>query len=189
MLTTPTIKLFEPFDATEQYSIGFNYTGTTQILKNNVVIEDTTTSEVVYNKEMQTFLYQHIINANSLQNGKTYRVKIRVADVDNNYSQFSTYYIFHTNSIPVVTIKSIVDGNVNNQNIIFEGLYTQAESIELQSYQYHLYDENKVLINSYPVRYSGDIENTGTEILLKQEIVNLKNDTKYNVRITTRSIS
>ena len=188
MLTTPTIIFFQPFDATQDYIVKFNYTGQVQIVKNEVVVEDIISGSTVYSKILSTFLFQQKIDKNTLTNGKAYRLKIRVGDIDNNWSDFSSFYIFYTLSNPILTFKNIVNEQVLMQNIEIEALYTQKENEELQSYQYLLYDSNKTLINTYPVRYSGDIIKQANETILKQEINNLQNDTIYYIRVITKSV-
>jgi len=188
VLTTPTVVFFEPFDATKDYIVKFNYTGQTQIVKNQILIEDVSNSTVVYTKELSTFLFQQKIDKNTLSNGKTYRIKIRVGDIDNNWSDYSNFYIFYTLSEPSITIKNILNEQVLSQNILLEALYKQSENEELQSYQYLLYDSNKTLVNTYPTKYNSDILKQGNETILKQELTNLKNDTIYYVRVITKSV-
>lgn len=187
MLTTPTIVFFEPFDATEDYIIKFNYIGQTQVIKNEIVIEDVDNGANVYTKEMSTFLFQQKINKNTLVNGKTYRIKIRVGDIDNQWSDYSSFYIFYTLSKPTITIKNIYNEQILNQNITLEALYNQNENEELQSYQYILYDVNKTLLHTYPIKHNSDIIKHGNEVILKQEITNLKNETIYYIRVITKS--
>lgn len=180
-MITPIITQFTPINATESNNIKFTYTGQNQIVKNNMVVE-TLTGVEIYNQIQNTFNLWHSLPINTIVNGNTYRVKIRTADINNVWSNFSDFVIFYALALPTISILSIdVSGHVYNQTIIFQTSYSHPNSELLQSYRYYLYDSNKNLKMAFPEVYSDG------KTLLTQEITGLNNGEKYflEVKIVT----
>lgn len=177
MLKTPVITPFNPINATIGNLIKFTYTGSNQVVKNNLVIE-TLLGVEVYNQTQSTFLFSHNLPLNTLVNGNSYRVKVRVADVSNTWSNFSDNVIFYTLASPVLDVISIDDQNkVYNQTVNFETSYTHPDSELLQSYNYNLYDGNQNLLTAYATQFSDGSTN------LIQEIAGLNNNSNYYVEV------
>lgn len=182
MLKTPVITPFAPINATQINTIKFSYTGSNQVVKNNLVIEDLN-GNTIYNQTQNTFSFIHSLPANILTNGNSYRVKIRVADISNTWSSFSDSVIFYALSSPTLSILSIDgQGKVYNQTIIFQTSYTHPDNELLQSYQYKLYDNNQNLLMSYQVRYSNG------STTLDEEITGLNNNTVYYIEVLVTTV-
>ena len=115
-LGIPVLEDITPFEANETYVFKFRYdSGGDQYTKNNLVIStnrgDGTDTEV-YNVEVNAFdafhTYVPVLATTPLENGKQYKVKIRVGR-DTNWSAFSDWKLFYVHSTPVIDITNIYD--------------------------------------------------------------------------------
>lgn len=182
MLKTPVINPFVPINATQINTIKFSYTGSNQVVKNNLVIEDLS-GNTIYNQTQNTFSFTHNLPTNTLTNGNSYRVKIRVADILNTWSNFSDSVIFYALSSPTLLILSIDgQGKVYNQTVNFQTSYAHPDNEPLQSYQYKLYDNNQNLLTSYQVKYSNG------STTLDEEITGLNNNTIYYIEVLVTTV-
>lgn len=182
MLKTPVITPFIPINSTQINTIKFSYTGSNQVVKNNLVIE-TLDGDVVYNQTQSTFLFNHSIPIDTLVNGGSYRAKIRVADISNTWSSFSDNVIFYALSSPTLSILSIDEqGKVYNQTVNFQTSYSHPDSELLQSYQYKLYDSNQNLLSSYSIKFSDG------STTLDEEITGLGNNTFYYIEVLVTTV-
>jgi len=163
----PTLRKVTPFPSTIAYTFQFDVSGiSTQIVYNELEITlSSDTSTIIYQQRIQEFRYQHILPLNTLINGNQYVAKIRVYDINNlNPLGESSSLFFYCFSYPNLTIPTIVNGEVNNQTVTFEGTYTQAEEESLQSYIFYLYDSSQYLIAQSPEIYSETISYEFTEL-------------------------
>ena len=138
------------------------------------IVENNNTSNVIYNKKIQTYDFEHEIPSNTLTNGKTYQIKVRTYNNKNQYSQWSDSILVSCLSPVELIITTIVDNTINSSNPIFTTLYSQDEGEKLYSYQYMLY-KNDTLIDFSPVMLDG---------LLTYQFNNLENKTNYKITIT-----
>lgn len=184
MLTTPILNTIQTFDASNQNIFTFNVVGGNQVVGNNLVIERISDNAVVYNATQETFNLRHTLPLLTLINGTNYRAKVRTKDINNNWSSFSNSLLFWCYSEPVLNITTIDYNNqnrVNNQTVLFETTYSQAEDEILQSYRYLLYNSNQELLKSFSEIYAD-----GTTPLT-QEITGLENDISYYLEVKTLS--
>lgn len=178
----PMLYPFAPINAIKENSIQFNFNGQNQIVKNNLILEKLDGTEV-YNSIQNTFNYSHVLNANILANGTTYKAKLRVSDINNSWSEFSDYVIFHTLAECILSIISIDNqGKVYNQTVNFQTSYSHPNNEILQSYRYFLYDSNKNLKIAFDEIYSDDASH------LTQEITGLINGETYFIEVKTTSV-
>jgi len=179
MIQTPILNQIQTYSAIKSKDFEFFYRGSVQITQNNLVIQRTSDNYVVYNKTIDSFQYKHTVNANVLTNGTEYMAKIRVGDINNNWSDFSDWIVFYCYSEPILQITSIIDGVINNQNPLVTATYYQAENDELQSYRFLLYDNLDNLLITYNEKYGLPIE---------QQIENLQNNKVYKIELRTLSV-
>lgn len=178
MIQTPVLQSIKTYSALDSYNFPFDYRGNVQIVKNNLIIEKTSDNTIIYNQTIESFAFQHIVNSNSLVNGIEYKAKIRVGDINNNWSDFSDWVVFYCYSHPILVITSIIDGIINNQNPLIQATYQQMENDLLNSYRYLLYDNLDNLLYSYPEKF---------DKLLQQQIEDLQNNNTYKIELKTLS--
>lgn len=170
----PTLIANIVYNATQDITLEFEYTGNEQILKNRVVIERLSDSVEVYNREVQSFLYRHIVPKNTLKNGVKYRIKIQVGSSE-HLSEFSDFKIITALDDPIISFETIPDP-VQSQSIRIAGVYVHPNDEVLKSYQFKLHDNNGHLIKSYEKKLS-QVKR------MFQDIDGLLNDNFYQVSI------
>jgi hypothetical protein len=182
-LTTPIVQSILPFPANEAKTIIFSATGGNQIVANIINIYDNSDNSLVFTNEIQSFLLQNTIPANTLLNGSVYKAEIITKDISDNLSTESDAVVFYVLSDPIFTITNIdAENKVYSQNVTFSCTYSQAESEILESYVYNLYDSNQALIQSYPNTFSSTSP-------LTQLVQNLENNVLYYIECTTVSVN
>lgn len=181
MLLTPSLKPIKPFNPKNEYTLEFYYQGSTQIIKNQLIIQKVSDNAQVYNGTVSTLQFKHPLPSSSLPFGN-YKAQVRVGDMNGNWSSYSSWVFFWVLESPSLTVNTIVDGKVLNQTVNFEAAYSHPNSEPLESYRYLLYDNQQNLLTSFSEIFSDG------SILLKQEITGLQNDTQYYLELKTISI-
>jgi len=179
MLVTPILPSMSVIDANVNNKITFvtiggdQFTGYTYEITNNSTLAVVATVSVVSTASIIS------LTADTLTNGVEYRIRVKTTD-GTNYSNYSDYMILKCYSTATVTINNLTYEDsiykVKNQQFIFEGTYTQTQSIALKGYYYIFYDSTGNIIKQYPITY----QQTGT---LYQAIVMLSNETWYKVKL------
>lgn len=159
-LTTPILKFINSFDSSNEQNFEFVATGGNQIIKNKLVIRKNLNNDIVYSKTMEAFKFNHKLPKLTLRNGEQYNAQIFTYDINDNESQGSNFILFYCLSTPSITITNLNEGKINNSSYEFLGKYSQEENEELESYQYKLYDQNKVLISASPSKYDNLLAHT-----------------------------
>lgn len=175
-LTTPILNSPAPFSSLNDFTFNFISVGGNQVISNELEIQKNSDNTQVYLKRIDTFLFKHTVVASSLSNSQEYKARIRTYDVSNNYSDWSDWITFWCFASPTVSITNI--DNVNNQTFDFIGSYNADDPIN--SYRFILFDENEVLLQSFPEVYSTNIS---------QQIASLENGKKYKLELITLSVN
>lgn len=183
-LTQPIINPIAAFDSTKEHEITFIVIGGAQVTGNRIVISDNQTGNVVYNNIVNTMKLAHTIPANTLSNGGYYNAVIYTIDNSANESVPSTPVPFYCYSQPTLTITNIpATETIGNGTYKFQGNYLQAESEQLNSYQFILYDSNKdILDRSDIIYYQSDSS-------LAYTFVGMDNDTSYYVELKGQTVN
>lgn len=176
-LTTPSLYNIKPFPSNESMTFKFNSIGGDQVTANKLEIQRTSNNTIVYNIKIDTFIFEHNLPVNTLQNGVEYKARIYTYNINNQTSQPSSWIVFKCIDRPIVNIPMINDEEVNNQTVVFEGTYLQTYDA-LQSYRYILYDKNQVPIKTFNELFDG---------LLQQEIAGLEHLETYYLELKTIS--
>lgn len=180
-LNTPVLYSAAPFDALQSYIFTFSYSGN-QSVKNSLLIRNNTTLETVYEEIYTTFQLSHVLPAGILVNGQTYTAQIKVYDVNEDSSDYSTPIVFKCLTTPTFEIANIYDGQtVNAASVMLELNYSQKEGERLNNYQVYLYDSNLRQIFQ-----SGILYDVGQ---LVYALEGLEDDASYSVRVTGQTIS
>lgn len=177
-LITPILTSVIPFDATLDYSFLFTSYGGDQVTGSNLVIQRVTDSVVVYDGEITTFSFSHLLPLNTLVNNIQYKAQIRTKNASLVYSDFSNWVLFYCYSPATISITNLTDGIANNQNYTFIGSYTQAND-PIQDFTFTLYNSNMIQLGTSSRIYSSTIEYTFA----------LTNNTNYYIKLTCTSQS
>lgn len=187
-MAIPSLRKILPFPATENHTIYFDVSGISQqIFYNELEIKlSSDTSQVVYLQRVQEFRYQHTIPTNTLTNGNQYVAVTRIYDSTNTLIGESNPIFFYCLSYPILDIPTIVNGEVGNQTVMFQGIYEQAEGELLESYQFVLYNDNRNIITQSPIIYSDNMQYEFTELESRQKYyIELKISTVNGIVATT----
>lgn len=182
-LTIPILNSISPFDATQSYTVTFNVLSGDQVTGNILNVYKNSDNTLVYTNTVSSLLLSNTIPANTLTNGTFYKCTITTQNSLAQSSTPSSSTVFLPLSPASITVTNIDgSGKVYNQNVTFSATYTQPQNELLQQYEYYLYDNNKNLLQSYPVQYTASTP-------LTQSISNLNNGVVYYVRILTISVN
>lgn len=177
-LTRPILSNVIPFDATQDYSFLFTSIGGDQVTASNLVIQRVTDSVVVYDAEITTFSFSHLLPLNSLVNNTQYKAKIRTKNASLIYSDFSDWILFYCYTPAIIDITNLNGGIANNQVFSFIGSYTQ-ENDPIQNFTFTLYNSNMTQLGTSSRVYSSTIAYTFT----------LMNNTNYYIKLICTSQS
>ena len=157
-LTRPTLLSLTSFDATKDKAFYFNVeAGGSQIVANKLTVRDQESDQIVYEQKQETFKYEHILPANSLENGKYYNAVLTVFDVSGEESAPSAPVQFRCYTTPVLRFTNFPEtAIINNASYEFKFTYDQAEGERLNSYVVNLYDISQGLISSSGESYVRD---------------------------------
>lgn len=179
MLITPSIKLFKSsLDAKKDILVEFYSKGGDQVCKNEIEVYNAETNLLAYTKIVVSFNLKQIIPANSLVNGKRYKLRLRTYNLDSQISNWSDYLNFKCSSTPIITLNTITDNTVKNQTYLFKGNYYQAENEAIQSFRFIIYDRYKNQLDTSPELYSQNIE---------YEFTGFNNDENYYIEVKAKS--
>lgn len=150
----PQLLSVNAFDASFEYTFKFTYDGN-QIRKTRLQICNNQTNAVVFNQTIDNYQAKHTLPANTLTNGTLYNVAIECFDKDNHSSGLSNKVIFYCFTTPSFKFSNITNGLIiGNSNITPSLTYSQIEGELLNSYQFILYNHNKVQINQSGIKYN-----------------------------------
>lgn len=140
-LTQPILNRIVAFDATKTNTITFNVRGGRRVYGNRLVIKDSVTSNIVYNKIQEGFQLEHVVAADSLTNGESYNAYVYTRDEEGNESAPSEPLFFKSHSPLILRILNIPeDGIISTNTYEFIGSYYQAEGEVLNDYKFTLYE-------------------------------------------------
>lgn len=185
-LTTPQLLSTAAFDASEAHVFRFNVVGGDQVVKNQLIIKNNETLEVVYNREIITFSFEHIVPSGTLSNGVNYQATITTFDSDGNASSPSTPISFYCYSVPTLDWKTWPDP-IPTSSYTFSVTYNQLENELLNSYVFNLYDIQGVIAATSGVKFVGTTSLPPTT--LSYTAYNLKDATTYYLEFTGTTLA
>lgn len=151
----PIVNLVTNFDADKDYTFNYTYLGSEQILTNEVQIrEDIYNSEPVYIGIRTRFDKDHTLPAGTLENGKTYLIKLRVEVSEDVWSPFSPEMSFTTLKTPQYVYENLNDGKyVFNNDVLMRVLFQQEQGDRPEYYNFVLMDQNHIPLKRYPNKF------------------------------------
>ena len=145
-LNTPISISVSAFDALHDQTFGFMVQGGDQVVGNILTIVDNDTSVIVYQNEVESYVYQQVLPAGTLQNDKYYLFYFQTKNINGDVSSRSSSLTFRTFKTPTLRFTNIPPSHVEGGSYLFEVEYNQ-ESGELLNYLYiYLYDSDRTEI-------------------------------------------
>lgn len=153
-MVKPILGKTAAFDASQEHIFEFLSIGGNQVVKNRLTIRDNVSNSIVYNKEQETYVFEHKLPANTLTNGKYYNAVLITYDSDGNSSVASDPIQFYCYTSPIIQFTNIPETNlIQNSSFNFEFTYTQREKELLGQYKINLYNSSKNVISTSGIIY------------------------------------
>lgn len=183
-LTQPILNPISAFDATQQYTFTFVVIGGNQVVANMLTINDNSDGSQVYQATQSTMRLEHVLPANTLENGHYYSVTVQTIDNAEQLSEASVAVPFYCYSTPSLTISNMPSsGTINNNSYTFQGAYSQSEGEALNSYQFTLYNNNREVISQTPlIYYSSDSS-------LQYTFTGMSRNTSYFIELSGQTVN
>lgn len=183
-LTQPILNPISAFDATQQYTFTFVVIGGNQVVANMLTINDNSDGSQVYQATQSTMRLEHVLPANTLENGHYYSVTVQTIDNVEQLSEASVAVPFYCYSTPSLTISNMPSsGTINNNSYTFQGAYSQSEGEALNSYQFTLYNNNREVISQTPlIYYSSDSS-------LQYTFTGMSSNTSYFIELSGQTVN
>lgn len=149
----PYLNLIDNFDALIDYEFHFTYLGSDRVITNELSIrEKERNSQPIYVKQSTKFDTSHVLEKETLVNGKTYVAKVRV-QVGDGWSEWSPEMEFTCLRTPRIIFETIQDGKfVYNNDVMMTVRFYQEQGDKVETFQFMLLDQNRLPINKYPTR-------------------------------------
>lgn len=157
-MAKPTIFRISPFDATLGTTISFEWSGSYQA-SNKIEVRERDSddsSEPIYSNVYPSFKGKHVIPPNVLQNGKIYKVKVRIETYAGNVeittpSEYSDNVIFYCLATPTfrfeglktkdeLATESTSANQIGSSSITLSLVYSQENGEELNTWTAYLCD-------------------------------------------------
>jgi hypothetical protein len=128
------------FDAAYAAVFQYVWNGSRQF-KNELIIQDVETNNIVYQVINTTFVLTHELPAGTLVNGNAYTAEIIVYDMSNIASEPSEKIYFRVFTTPSLYIMNLYDNQIiKNSSYELQFYYDQPEGEPLKEYQIKLYN-------------------------------------------------
>lgn len=159
----PIVNKITPFDSEFDNEFSFNWDGAMSHA-NRLIIYDSKTMDVVYDKKIHTSTLTHILPKKTLENGLKWIAQFQTFDVDDKASDLSDKVLFYTFKTPqfyfyemadAYNIKELEYGKTITTSSYQSAVYYLQENYEdLQSYKFYLYDGTKTQLLESETMYS-----------------------------------
>jgi hypothetical protein len=169
--------LLYPINALDDNKINFFVIGGDLVYANEFSITDNSTQVEIYRRKVESFVFYHTIPASTMTNGHIYQLKVRTYNENDQYSQWSDSVLVRTLTPMELIITTIINGQIETQNPVFNATFEQDENEEIYSYQYILYKDGT------KIDYSSELKDG----LLSYQFSNLENKTNYDVELIVKT--
>ena len=173
-----------PFDANTGGTIKFNWQGN-QIFKNRCIIKHNETNEIVYDKTIDSFKYEHVIDLTeaNLANGEKYNAFITVFDKDGVESDLQAIgEHFLCLKTPSFQFTNITNGQViSTSSYQFLLSYSQENGELLDSWSISVYTRSHTLLSSSGLSYNTEA--------MEYTFSGFSNKNEYSIKATGRTVN
>lgn len=179
-----TIYPITPIDAEVGGIIKFSWQGN-QAFKNRCIIKEHDTGTIIYDKTIETFKYEHVIDLTiaTLINGTKYSAYITVFDIDDTESDIQPLgEPFLCLKTPIFSFANIAEGSViSSSAYTFSLMYEQEDGELLDSWAITLYSTSHTSLSS-----SGTIYDTSD---LSHTFSGFSNRNQYSLRAIGKTVN
>lgn len=184
-LVTPIGVAIPAFDATQEQVFSFTVQGGDQVIGNILTIIDNDTSEVVYTNQVESYVYNQTLPAETLTNNKYYAFYFQTVNVVGDISSKSSNVTFRTFTQPTLSFTNIPStGIIEAGSYNFTVEYNQIEGELLNSLYFYLYD-----VTQTELQVSNIYTSAATPpIYFEHQFNGLIDDERYYVRAIATTI-
>lgn len=184
-LVTPIGIAVSAFDATRDQIFNFTVQGGDQVVGNVLTIIDNSTSEIVYQKTVESYVYSQILPAYTLSNNGYYAFYFQTKNSNGDVSAKSGNLTFRTFTTPTLTFTNIPSTNViESGSYSFTVQYNQIEGELLNTLYFYLYDGTQTEIKTSNVYTSA----SSPPINFTHQFTGLIDDERYYVRAVATTV-
>lgn len=152
---------------------------------NSIFVLTTLTEVIAYQDEVISYNLNHVIPADTLTNGRYYKVAIRTYDAVGNISDWSNYQPFYCYTTPTLLLNVISGQTLSESSYTFRLEYNQIEGEKVDYALIQLYNANSILIGT-----SGNLYNTDYPPMeFSYPVYGLTNHSQYYVKATVITIN
>lgn len=184
-LVTPIGIAVAAFDATHDQVFSFTVQGGDQVVGNILTIIDNNTSEIVYQKTVESYIYSQQLPAYSLSNHGYYAFYFQTINANGDISSKSGNITFRTFTTPTLTFTNIPStGIIEAGSYSFTVEYNQIEGELLNTLYFYLYDATQTQLKVSNVYTSV----ASPPITFTHQFSGLTDDERYYVRAVATTI-
>ena len=184
-LVTPIGVAIPAFDASQEQVFSFTVQGGDQVVGNILTIIDNDTSQVVYTNQVESYVYNQTLPAETLTNNKYYAFYFQTVNVVGDISNKSSNVTFRTFTQPTLSFTNIPStGIIEAGSYNFTVAYNQIEGELLNSLYFYLYD-----VTQTELQVSNIYTSAATPpIYFEHQFNGLIDDERYYVRAIATTI-
>ena len=184
-LVTPIGVAIPAFDATQSQVFSFTVQGGDQVVGNILTIIDNDTSEIVYTNQVESYVYNQTLPADTLSNNKYYAFYFQTVNVGGDVSTKSSNVTFRTFTTPTLAFTNIPStGIIEAGSYTFTVEYNQIEGELLNSLYFYLYDVTQTELQVSNIYTSAAVP----PITFEHQFNGLIDDERYYVRAIATTI-
>lgn len=184
-LVTPIGIAVAAFDATRDQVFSFTVQGGDQVVGNILTIIDNSTSEIVYQKTVESYIYSQQLPAYSLSNHGYYAFYFQTINANGDISPKSGNITFRTFTTPTLAFTNIPStGIIEAGSYSFTVEYNQIEGELLNTLYFYLYDATQTQLKVSNVYTSV----ASPPITFTHQFSGLTDDERYYVRAVATTI-
>lgn len=184
-LVTPIGIAVPAFDATRDQTFSFTVQGGDQVVGNRLTIINNVSSEIVFQRTIESYVYSQTLPAYTLSNNGYYAFYFQTINAHGDVSTKSGNITFRTFTAPTLTFTNIPSTDVieaGSYSFVVE--YNQQEGELLNTLYFHLYDATQTQIKVSDVYTSI----ATPPITFTHQFTGLVDNERYYVRATGTTI-
>ena len=184
-LVTPIGIAVPAFDATHDQVFSFTVQGGDQVVGNTITIIDNNTSEIVYQKTVESYVYNQTVPAYTLSNNGYYAFYFQTINAHGDVSYKSGNITFRTFTTPTLAFTNIPTTDViESGSYSFTCEYNQIEGELLNTLYFYLYDALQ-----HQLKVSGVYTSASSPpVTFTHQFSGLVDDERYYVRAVATTV-